>query len=148
MRPGLVFSLPLLLAVPASAHEAVSPLDRLIHEQMIVLDTHLDTPMLFERPGWKFDEWHEYAWDQTQVDLPRMAAGGLDGGFFVVYTPQGELTPEGYASAREAALLRAMAIQRVMAANSDEIALATTAAARSEERRVGKEGGSTGRHRG
>src|SRR3546814_13666698 len=57
-----------------------------------------------------------------------MAAGGLDGGFFVVYTPQGELTPEGYASAREAALLRAMAIQRVMAANSDEIALATTAA--------------------
>src|SRR3546814_12789173 len=68
MRPGLVFSLPLLLAVPASAHEAVSPLDRLIHEQMIVLDTHLDTPMLFERPGWKFDEWHEYAWDQTQVD--------------------------------------------------------------------------------
>ncbi|HEY9554163.1 dipeptidase [Allosphingosinicella sp.] len=128
MRPGLVFSLPLLLAVPASAHEAVSPLDRLIHEQMIVLDTHLDTPMLFERPGWKFDEWHEYAWDQTQVDLPRMAAGGLDGGFFVVYTPQGELTPEGYASAREAALLRAMAIQRVMAANSDEIALATTAA--------------------
>src|SRR3546814_16775653 len=71
MRPGLVFSLPLLLAVPASAHEAVSPLDRLIHEQMIVLDTHLDTPMLFERPGWKFDEWHEYAWDQTQVDLPR-----------------------------------------------------------------------------
>src|SRR3546814_17663809 len=95
---------------------------------MIVLDTHLDTPMLFERPGWKFDEWHEYAWDQTQVDLPRMAAGGLDGGFFVVYTPQGELTPEGYATAREAALLRAMAIQRVLAANSDEIALATTAA--------------------
>src|SRR3546814_17658213 len=93
MRPGLVFSLPLLLAVPASAHEAVSPLDRLIHEQMIVLDTHLDTPMLFERPGWKFDEWHEYAWDQTQVDLPRMAEGGLDGGLFVVYTPQGELPP-------------------------------------------------------
>src|SRR3546814_6175532 len=57
-----------------------------------------------------------------------MAAGGLDVAFLVVYTPQGELTPEGYASAREAALLRAMAMQRVMAANSDEIALATTAA--------------------
>lgn len=128
MRPGLVFSLPLLLAVPAAAHEAVSPADRLVHEQMIVLDTHLDTSALFERPGWEFDEWHEYQWDLSQVDLPRMAAGGLDGGFFVIYTPQGELTAEGYEQARDAALLRAMAIQRVMAANSDEIALATTAA--------------------
>lgn len=138
MRAGLVFSLPLLLAVPASAHEAVSPVDRLIHEQMLVLDTHLDTPMLFERPGWQFDERHEYAWDLSQVDLPRMAEGGLDGGFFVIYTPQGELTPEGYRKARNAALLRAMAIQRVMAANGDEIALATTAADAERLNKAGK----------
>ena len=39
-----------------------------------------------------------------------MKAGGLDGGFFVIYTAQGPLTAEGYAKARDAALLRARAI--------------------------------------
>ncbi len=33
--------------------------------------------------------------DGSQIDLPRMIAGGLDGGFFAVYTPQGPVTPEG-----------------------------------------------------
>jgi membrane dipeptidase len=128
MHSRILSVLALALAAPALAHDTVSPVDRLAHEQMIVLDTHLDTSALFERPGWEFDEWHEYHWDLSQVDLPRMAAGGLDGGFFVIYTPHGPLTPEGYKAARDAALLRAAAIQRVMAANSDEIELATTAA--------------------
>lgn len=128
MRIPAILLLPLLLASPALGHETVSPADRLLHERLIVLDTHLDTPMLFERSGWDFDEWHEYGWDLSQVDLPRMEAGGLDGGFFVIYTPQGELTAEGYRLARDTALNRAMAIQRVVAANGDKLGLATTAA--------------------
>ena len=127
MRPGLLLFLPLVLASPALAHDTVSPADRLFHEQMLVLDTHLDTPAHFERPGWGFDDWHEYHWDQTQTDIPRMEAGGLDGGFFVIYTPAGPLTPEGYQQAREHALLRAAAIQRVVAENGDKLAFATRA---------------------
>ena len=127
MRLAPLLSLPLLLAVPASAQQVVSSPDRLFHERILTLDTHLDTPTFFERPGWDFDEWHDHAWDGSQVDIPRMEAGGLDGGFFVIYTPQGELNAAGYARAREAALLRAAAIQRVVAANSDKLALATTA---------------------
>lgn len=123
------FAALLLAAIPmaAQAHEEVSPVDRLAHEQMLVLDTHLDTPVLFERSGWQFDDWHLYAWDGSQVDLPRMEAGGLDGGFFVIYTPQGALTPQAYAQVRDTALGRALAIQRVVAENSDKLALAVRA---------------------
>ncbi len=125
-----ILSLPalaLLLAIPASARQPdVTAADRAAHERMIVLDTHLDTPVYFEVPGWDFARPHRYAEDNSQVDLPRMDSGGLDGGFFVIYTEQGALTPEGYAHARDAALMRAVAIQRVVAANAGRIGLATT----------------------
>ncbi len=124
-----VFTAIFLLAAPiaAVAQDHVSPVDRLAHEQMLVLDTHLDTPVLFERPGWQFDDWHLHAWDGSQVDLPRMEAGGLDGGFFVIYTPQGALTPAAYAEVRDKALSRAIAIKRVVTENGDKLALAVKA---------------------
>jgi membrane dipeptidase len=120
----------ILFAIPASAQQQpprISAADRAAHARMIVLDTHLDTPVYFEVPGWDFAQRHRYEWDNSQVDLPRMDAGGLDGGFFVIYTKQGPLTAEGYAQARDAALARAVAIQRAVAANSGRIGLATTA---------------------
>ena len=137
MRYSLL-ALPLLFAMPASAQQSVSSSDRLMHEQMLTLDTHLDTPVLFERGGWNFDQWHEYDWDHSQVDIARMEAGGLDGGFFVIYTPQGPLTPEAMAKARENALMRAVAIQRVVAANPDKLGFAYTADDAARLHREGK----------
>ena len=138
MRSMFIPALALALAVPASAQQAVSPADRLLHERILTLDTHLDTPSLFERRGWDFDEYHDYDWDGSQVDLPRMEVGGLDGGFFVIYTPYGPLTPQGYAAARDAALQRAMHIQRVVAENKDKLALAYTAEDAERLQREGK----------
>ncbi len=122
--------LPLALAIPASAQTDrpdVTAEDRLLHERMIVLDTHLDTPTRFDDGAWDFGALHRYEWDLSQVDLPRMEQGGLDGGFFVIYTAQGELTPQGYAQGRDAALVRAAAIHRVLGENREEIRLALTA---------------------
>ncbi len=133
-----LLALPLLFALTGAADDEVSAEDRLIHEQMLVLDTHLDTPEFFEHPGWRFDRWHDWRFDKSQVDLPRMEAGGLDGGFFVIYTSQGELTPAGYAKARDGALTRAMWIQRVVAANPDKLAFATTAADADRLHKAGK----------
>jgi membrane dipeptidase len=138
MRLTLIPALALALAVPASAQDVVSPADRLLHERILTLDTHLDTPSLFERRGWDFDEWHDQDWDGSQVDLPRMEVGGLDGGFFVIYTPHGPLTPQGYATARDNALQRAMHIQRVVAENDDKLALAYTADDAERLQREGK----------
>lgn len=130
-------ALSLALALTPVAGQDPTPADRLAHEQMLVLDTHLDTPEFFEHPGWEFDRWHDRDFDKSQVDIPRMEQGGLDGGFFVIYTGQGPLTPEGYAKARNAALTRATWIQRVVAAHPDKLELATRAA---DAARIAKSG--------
>ena len=112
-----------LVAVPSPAGAQTDA--RALHERMLTLDSHLDTPANFPRPGWDMLEAHTVGGNFSQVDYPRMAEGGLDGGFFAIYTPQGPRTPEGYAGARDAALLRALAIHTMVARHGDtfEIAL-------------------------
>jgi membrane dipeptidase len=127
MRRSIVALAVLLSAGPAFAQEEVSAADRLAHEQMLTLDSHLDTPAVLGRQGWTFGDYHQVGWDRSEVDLPRMEQGGLDGGFFVIFTEQGPLTAQGYASARDRALLRAAAIQRMVAAYPDKMAFARTA---------------------
>ena len=93
-----------------------------IHDRLLTIDSHVDigtgygTALL--DPG---------VISRAQVDLPSMRIGGLDAGFFIVYTPQGELTEEGYAKAVEAAEEKYRGILRMLRANPDTIALATTA---------------------
>jgi membrane dipeptidase len=95
-----------------------------LHQRLLCLDTHLDTPASLARPGWDMMKRHSRDQDLTQVDYPRMVAGGLDGGFFAIYTPQGPLTPEGMLAARDAAFLRAMEIRELVAAHPGQFELA------------------------
>ena len=138
MRPAAFAVLAFLLAIPASAQSDrdVSAEDRLIHERALVIDTHLDVAALFDDGRWDFGERHRYEWDRSQVDVPRMIEGGLDGGFFVLYFGQGELTPEAYRRARDAALVRAAAVHRVIAEKREHLSLALTPA--DAERIVGE----------
>ncbi|PIB90972.1 dipeptidase [Caulobacter sp. FWC2] len=98
-----------------------------LHDSFLTLDTHLDTPEHFSRQGWSMIDRHAVTEDGTQVDLPRMKAGGLDGGFYVIYTGQGDLTAEGYRKARDFALNRATEIREMVAAHPDQFELAYTA---------------------
>ena len=61
------------------------------HESIAVFDSHLDTPALFHTPEYVFTERGSFEEDGTHVDLPRMNEGGLDGGFWVIFTRQGPL---------------------------------------------------------
>ena len=127
MRLLSVPALALLLAIPASAQRSeLTPADLAAHQRMIVLDTHLDIPERWDDGEWDFGVRHEHGEDGSQVDLPRMDEGGLDGGFLVIYTEQGALTPEGYRQARDSALVRAAAIRRVLGENRGRIGLALT----------------------
>ena len=110
-------ALPALSAPPAA--EA--------HKAAIVLDTHFDTPANFHIPGWSIMDRHSVAADGSQVDYPRMVEGGVDGGFFAIFTPQGARTPEGDAKARDAALLRAVEIHEMVARHGAQFVLATKA---------------------
>ena len=108
-----------------------------LHSRMLVLDTHLDTPLHFERAGWSFADRHALADDMAQLDIPRMKDGNLDGGFFAIYTDQGPLTPKGYADALAFARKRSDLIDRTIAKYPDAIAPALTAA---DAVRLDKEG--------
>ncbi|MCI4643519.1 MAG: dipeptidase [Hyphomonadaceae bacterium] len=120
---------------PEAPDRAVSDVVWSAHDAAITLDSHLDTPMLLELPGFDITERHDPLRDYSQVDLPRMIEGGLDGGFWVIYTPQGPLSETGYKAARNAALMRAVAIQRMLAAYPEhfELALSPQDAERIEE---------------
>ena len=97
-----------------------------IHRRLICLDTHLDAPSNFSRTGWNIMDRHGGAVDSTQLDYPRMVQGGLDGGFFAIYTPQGPDTPAGHLAMRDAAFQRAAEIREMVAANPDRFELAFT----------------------
>jgi membrane dipeptidase len=117
--------LALAACTPAAEPQPTDPVE--VHRSLLVLDTHLDTPLNFDRAGWDFGARHTLADDLIQLDLPRMADGNLDGGFFAIYTAQGPLTAAGYADALAHARKRSDSIDRVIAAHSDVIAPARTA---------------------
>lgn len=95
-----------------------------LHDRLMVLDSHLDTPAYFHGGDYVFSDRGSWSEDGTNVDLPRMNEGGLDGGFWVIYTGQGPLTRESYAAARTSALMRQAAIREFAARYADEVELA------------------------
>jgi membrane dipeptidase len=133
IAPGATSALALAACLAActtaSAPEGVSSEAMAIHQRLLTLDTHLDTPAFLDMPrGYDITARHDVERDGTNVDLPRMNEGGLDGGFWVIYMGQGPLTPEGFASIRDTAIIRAMSIHEMVAAHPDKFELALTAA--------------------
>lgn len=116
-----------MIWIDGAAAEGVSAEASRVHEEAIVLDTHLDTPANFRRPGWSIADNHAHEGDLSQVDLPRMKAGGLDGGFWVIYTAQGARDEAGKRAARDHGLDRLVSIHEMLAANAGEMELALTA---------------------
>lgn len=95
---------------------------RAIHDRIFTLDTHVDIPT-----GYATSRLDPNTWTRLQVDLPKMRAGGLDAAFFIVYVQQRDLNEEGFATARARAEETYQAITRMVRANPERIALATTA---------------------
>ncbi|MDI1295562.1 MAG: dipeptidase [bacterium] len=115
-----------LLPMVAQAQDVPKAVVQL-HQKLLTLDTHLDTPASLDLPGWSIEEGHDVHSDYTQVDLPRMKKGGLDGGFFAIYTSQGPLTTEGFRKARDFAIMRGVSIREMVAADPANFQLALEA---------------------
>lgn len=126
MRPAarlLTASILAFAAGPAFTQTALTDADGMaIHDRLLTIDSHVDLG-----PGYGTALLDPGVINEAQVNLPSMRIGGLDAGFFIVFTPQGELTEEGYAEAAEAAEEKYRGILRMLRANPDTIALATTA---------------------
>ncbi len=92
-----------------------------IHQNIITLDTHNDISVK------NFTDSLNYNNDiDTQVNIPKMKKGGLDVTWLVVYTGQGTLDTDGYATAYKNAMDKFNAIHRLTekyAPNKIELAL-------------------------
>jgi len=127
------FALPLALLLASTAPHALAakaktlPAWAIAHRDAVVLDTHYDTPANFHVPGWDMMDRHSALEDGSQVDYPRMVQGGVDGGFFAIFTPQGARGPEANAKARDFGLVRATEIHEMVARHGARFAIALTA---------------------
>lgn len=74
-----------------------------IHNAVLTIDTHSDTPMNLFGSDFKVSERHDAMKTDTSVDLPRMKEGGLDAQFWAVFLGQGKRTDEGHANANKKA---------------------------------------------
>ncbi|HUQ51958.1 MAG TPA: dipeptidase [Gammaproteobacteria bacterium] len=94
---------------------------------IITLDTHIDIPL-----DYATDAVDPLTAANLQVNLTKMAAGGLDAGFFIVYVAQTARTAQNYAQAQADALTKFGAIHRMaeqlyperiaLAYNADDVA--------------------------
>ncbi len=126
---NITFGLLALSLAACQADVATKPADSsakldaaAIHSQTLTLDTHIDIPLTY------MGEIDPSGPTDLQVDLPKLQAGELDSGFWIIYIPQGELTDEGYAAGLEIAETRNKAIHALAKIHSDNFELAKTAA--------------------
>jgi membrane dipeptidase len=130
MKHIRLYFFPILLALlvmsgcqpAAETEEELVERARGIHERVITLDTHDDINVA------NFTEESNYTMDlDTQVNLPKMRAGGLDVAWLIVYTGQGDLDEAGYAAAYENAISKFDAIHWLAEEKApDQIGIAYT----------------------
>lgn len=97
---------------------------RRIHSRVITLDTHND----IEPDNFTADCNYTMRLT-TQVNLPKMAEGGMDVSFMIAYVAQGPLTPEGFDNAYRQAAAKFDAVHRLTEQIApDKIGLALTPA--------------------
>jgi membrane dipeptidase len=104
-----------------------------IHERVITLDTHCDINIK------NFTDTINYTQNlESQVNLPKMKAGGLDVAWFIVYTGQDSLNDKGFENAYKNALSKFDAIHKLVEEIApDQIELALNS---NDVRRISKTG--------
>ena len=112
----------MIVASCTTQTETLEEKARRIHESVITIDTHDDINVA------NFTDSINYTQRlNTQVNLPKMDEGRLDVAWLIVYTGQGDLTEEGYASAEMNAMSKFDAIHRLVEEYApDQIGLATS----------------------
>ena len=117
--------LPVLLLAGCS-DEVSDKIAAVIHDKVLTVDTHVDTPLLLVSENFDLGMRHEPKKIIYKLDLPRMEEGGLDAVFFAIFVFQGPRTPEGNEKAKQNALKTFTAIKDSLDQNADAAELALT----------------------
>ncbi len=106
---------------PAATAALPAPSDAELHRRAIVIDTHADTTQAFTYFGMDLAR----AQPDLDLDLPKVAAGGLDAEFFSIFVFPKAFKPAEYYTE---ALRQIGAVERVARANPQRMRVARTAA--------------------
>ncbi len=106
-----------------------------IHEKILTIDSHADTPMWMTREGFDIGKDNSESSKGSKVDLARMEEGGLDACFFAVFVGQGSRDKEGNMKARKRAIAMFDTIHNAISRYPElaEVALTSTDAYRLEK---------------
>jgi membrane dipeptidase len=118
----LLLALFLVLGSCGDREAAIQKKADKIHEAVLTVDTHCDTPMRLTRAGFDLGKRN----DDGCVDFPRMKEGGLDAEFFAVYIGQGPRNDSIHDAVYHRALDIFAAIHESIEKNSDQAELALT----------------------
>ena len=90
-----------------------------LRAEYLTLDSHIDIPF-----DYIINPEHDPGNDtDMQVDFQKMLEGNLDGGFFIVYVGQSELNKNGYQEAKEKAIIKFNAINKMVEKYPNKIVL-------------------------
>ena len=95
-----------------------------IHNRVLTLDTHADTPLRMIQPGFDMSERHDPRETGSKVDYPRMIEGGLDAIFFAAFVAQDIRDDYGHSRAKNLCLQMIDSIVTSTERNSDLVGLA------------------------
>jgi len=109
-----------------------------IHQRILTIDTHVDTPLHMLDRDFDVSQRHEPTERGAKLDFPRMREGGLDAAFFAVFLGQGPLTEEGYRAAQRRAFEKFSIIRSAIHANQTQAGLALTSADAMRLKRQGR----------
>lgn len=93
---------------------------RAIHKSVLVVDSHVDTPMHFKE-GFRFDMPSD-----TLVDLPKMKDGYVDAVLMAAYIPQGKRDKISLEQATKQAISLLEGIRRIVGENTEKLVIATS----------------------
>ena len=95
-----------------------------IHDRILTVDTHADTPLRMIEPGFSLGERHDPRETGSKVDYPRMAEGGLDAIFFAAFVAQDIRDDDGHSRAKALCLQMIDSIAASTQKNSKLVGLA------------------------
>jgi membrane dipeptidase len=98
-----------------------------IHNKLITIDSHTDTPLDLLDPDFKLGERHDPYENGSRLDIPRMDEGGLDAVFFAVFVGQRDRNTENNERARQKALQIFDAIHHCIEQYPEKVELAVNA---------------------
>jgi membrane dipeptidase len=109
-----------------------------IHDRVLTLDTHADTPLRMIEPGFDLAERHDPKETGSKVDYPRMKEGGLDAIFFAAFVAQDIRDDDGNSRAKALSLQMIDAVIESTERNADVAGLALDPDDAYELERAGK----------